>query len=47
MDWQTFESEIKDLSEKIDYQLDIIVGITRGGIVPARLLFPGFTLRET
>ncbi len=38
MDWQTFESEIENLSKKIDYQPDIIIGITRGGIVPARLL---------
>ena len=38
MDWKTLELEIEDLSKKIDYQPDIIVGITRGGIVPARLL---------
>lgn len=37
MDWQTIESEIKKLSEQID-KPDIIVGITRGGVVPARLL---------
>jgi uncharacterized protein len=38
MDWQIFESEIGILSKKIDYQPDIIIGITRGGLVPARLL---------
>jgi len=38
MDWQIFESEIENLSKKIDYKPDIIIGITRGGIVPARLL---------
>jgi hypoxanthine phosphoribosyltransferase len=38
MDWDTFAKEIKDLSAKVDYHPDIIVGITRGGIMPARLL---------
>lgn len=38
MDWKTFKNDIKKLSEKISYKPDIIIGITRGGIVPARLL---------
>ncbi len=38
MDWITFEQEVKKLSKKIDYKPDMIVGITRGGIIPARLL---------
>lgn len=38
MNWGDFEHEIKALSEKVDYNPDILVGITRGGLVPARLL---------
>jgi uncharacterized protein len=38
MDWHAFEKEVKDLSTKINYHPDIIIGITRGGIIPARLL---------
>ena len=38
MDWQNLELEIKNLSKKVDYQPDIIVGITRGGLIPSRLL---------
>lgn len=30
--------EIKRLSERVDYKPDIIIGITRGGLVPSRLL---------
>ena len=38
MDWKTFKNEIQKLSEKITDKPDIIIGITRGGLVPARLL---------
>lgn len=38
MTWKQFEDEIKDLSRKIDFSPDIIVGIVRGGIIPARFL---------
>ena len=40
MKWDQFEEEIKKLAEKIrsGFQPDLIVGITRGGAVPARLL---------
>lgn len=38
MDWKTFETEIAELAKKIDIRPDAIVGITRGGVVPARLL---------
>ena len=38
MDWETFISEIQDLSERIDYHPDIVIGITRGGLIPSRLL---------
>ncbi len=35
MYWITFEEEIKQLAEKINVQPDAIVGIVRGGLVPA------------
>lgn len=38
MTWRKFEQEIKKLSNKIDFNPDIIIGIVRGGIIPARSL---------
>lgn len=40
MGWPRFEEEIKKLAEKIksDFQPDLIIGVMRGGAVPARLL---------
>lgn len=38
MNWETFEQEIAALAQKITTRPDIIVGISRGGVVPARLL---------
>ena len=38
MTWQTLEEEIKNLLQKIEYAPDIIIGIVRGGVIPARLL---------
>ena len=37
MDWPTIENELKELSKKITTP-QIIIGITRGGIIPARCL---------
>jgi len=38
MTWQELQKELKLLQNKINYSPDIIVGIVRGGIVPARIL---------
>ena len=38
MNWSTFQQEIELLSQKIEEKFDMIVGITRGGVVPARIL---------
>ena len=38
MNWDEFESETRTLAKKIDIVPDIIVGIARGGVVPAALL---------
>jgi len=38
MNWKEFTEKIKKLADTIDYKPDIIIGIARGGLVPARLL---------
>ncbi len=38
MNWQEFEIEIEHLSNTISYKPDYIVGIVRGGLIPARIL---------
>ncbi|TKJ17267.1 hypothetical protein CEE44_01905 [Candidatus Woesearchaeota archaeon B3_Woes] len=46
MDWQAFHQEIKELSDRIDYHPDTIIGITRGGIVPARILSSSLEIKS-
>lgn len=38
MTWEALQVEITALAEKIDFNPDIIVGVVRGGLIPARLL---------
>jgi|SRR5579872_1996274 len=38
MTWEKFEKEIQKLASQITGTPDMIVGIVRGGIIPARLL---------
>ena len=38
MHWDELESEVRKLRKKIDYTPDIVVGIARGGVIPATLL---------
>jgi len=38
MNWKILEQEIASLSNKINDKIDIIIGIIRGGLIPARLL---------
>ncbi len=38
MNWEEFEKEVKILAEKIDWQPNVIIGVVRGGLIPARLL---------
>ncbi|MCR4328505.1 MAG: phosphoribosyltransferase family protein [Patescibacteria group bacterium] len=38
MSWDEFDKEMRALAQKIEYIPDIIVGVVRGGLVPARLL---------
>jgi hypothetical protein len=46
MDWAKFEIELKNLSKKVDFVPDIIIGITRGGVIPARLLCTYLSVKE-
>ena len=36
MNWEDFENEMKTLAGSIDDDFDMVVGIVRGGVVPAR-----------
>jgi len=38
MTWTVFKKEILKLSHQINFEPDILIGITRGGLVPTRLL---------
>jgi hypothetical protein len=46
MNWEELESEVDSLAKKINLDPDIIVGIVRGGIIPARLLSNKFNVKE-
>jgi len=35
MDWPTFDDEISQLISKINIKPDLIIGIARGGVIPA------------
>ena len=38
MNWDEFEAEMRKLKGKVDLTPDIVVGIARGGVIPATLL---------
>lgn len=38
MTWPQFEAEVKKLAARIHMRPDVVIGIVRGGIIPARLL---------
>lgn len=38
MSWEQLEIELNNLSRKIDFIPEMIIGIVRGGIIPARLI---------
>ena len=46
MTWEECIAEIKRLSDLIDFKPDAIVGIVRGGIVPARLLASSLNVKD-
>lgn len=44
--WKELESELSALSNQVNFQPDIIVGIVRGGVIPARLLSSLLNVQE-
>ncbi len=38
MDWGAVEKDVRELGAKIDFKPDCIVGIARGGVIPAVML---------
>lgn len=38
MNWQELENDVRALAGKINSKPDIVIGIVRGGLIPARLL---------
>ncbi len=38
MNWDEFDKEVRELGRRIDYTPDAVIGIARGGVVPAVLL---------
>lgn len=46
MNWDEVTKEIKLLGEKIDYEPDCIVGVARGGVIPAVLLARHLKVRD-
>ena len=46
MTWRQLREEIRSLAKKIDYRPDVIVGIVRGGLVPARLLSSELNVKD-
>ena len=46
MDWQEFDDETRKLARMIHTKPDMIIGISRGGVIPAALLAKILDVRE-
>lgn len=46
MDWKKFDTELRALEHKIDWRPDVVVGISRGGVIPAMVLAQHFNVRK-
>ncbi|HEY4522583.1 MAG TPA: phosphoribosyltransferase family protein [Candidatus Paceibacterota bacterium] len=46
MNWDVLHQEVKDLAAKVGDKPDIIIGIVRGGLIPARLLSSSLGVKE-
>ncbi|HLC36519.1 MAG TPA: phosphoribosyltransferase family protein [archaeon] len=46
MHWDEFTSEIAKLIKKIGFNANVVVGITRGGVIPARILCSKMKINE-
>lgn len=38
MNWLEFDKEVRELGTKIDWKPDAVVGVARGGVIPAAML---------
>lgn len=38
MNWKEFDKEIRKLGEKVTFKPDAVIGIVRGGVIPATVL---------
>ncbi|MBP7832612.1 MAG: hypothetical protein KA035_02465 [Candidatus Levybacteria bacterium] len=46
MGWEKFGEEIAKLSKLIDFQPDIVVGVVRGGVIPAGVLADTLNVKD-
>lgn len=46
MHWNEFGKEVHKLAEKIDWKPDAVVGVVRGGVIPATVLANHFNVRK-
>lgn len=46
MNWNEFDQDIRSLAKKINYTPDIVIGIARGGVVPAVLLSKSLKVKD-
>ena len=46
MEWDEFDEQMRELQAKIDFTPDLIVGIARGGVIPATLLAKRLNVKD-
>lgn len=46
MDWKKFEKEMQVLEKKIHWKPDAVIGVVRGGVIPATVLANRFNIRK-
>lgn len=46
LSWQDIEQEIAELAKAVNTHPDVIVGVVRGGVIPARLMAGKLSIKE-
>lgn len=46
MDWKGFDKDIRKLADSIDWSPDVVVGVVRGGVIPAAMLAQLLKVRD-
>ena len=46
MQWNEFDREVRELAKLIDYTPDMLIGIARGGVIPAVLLSKALKVKD-